>query len=568
MDKLTKTIKTIVKQLFDVDVDIQLTRPELQFGDFATNVAMRLAKMQATNPRMVADQIVTEMKNSGEFAEVSIAGPGFINIRISDDDLTTELSKIINNPSEYGKSHLYDGKVVLTEYSDPNPFKVLHVGHLYTSNVGDAISNLIENAGGTVHRLNFGGDVGLHVAKTMWAIVKNFGGEFPEKLAEINESDRSEFMAKCYVQGTCAYEDDESAKSEITSINKRIYGFHKENDHDSPLAQIYWTCRTWSYDYFNAFYNRIGSKFEKYYPESEVASIGLDAVLEQKEKGVFSESDGAIVFVGEPFGLHTRVFVNSEGIPTYEAKDVGLSIKKDQDYNFDKSIIITGNDVIEYMKVVLKSIEQFRPNLSSRTTHITHGNVKLAGGVKMASRKGNFLRAIDVIEMVADANEKAQGNRDDAPVMGAIKYAFLKNRIGADIIFEPNESVSLQGNSGPYLQYSLARANSILNSASQRIDSNEQAAISNNGGYDNQEKNLLFKLTEYSEVMNQAVNELMPHILCTYLYELAQTFNRFYENSKVIGDEREKIRLQLVLAYSTILRNGLTVLGIPAPDRM
>lgn len=562
MNNLSIVIKQIIQNLFGVDLDVQITRPDPQFGDFATNVAMQIAKTQGKNPRDIAQQLADALVKTNTYQDVSVAGPGFINISVRDDYLSAELQKVTDSPSEYGKSNLYQNKVIVTEYSDPNPFKVLHVGHLYTSTIGDAISNLIEAAGGQVHRVNFGGDVGLHVGKTMWAIIKNFGGEYPEKLNDIAENDRSEFMARCYVEGTRAYEDDEQAKAEITAMNKKVYQFHIDNDHESSAAQIYWTCRTWSYDYFNAFYARIGTKFEKYYPESTVAQIGLAIVLEQRDKGVYQNSDGAVIFVGEPYGLHTRVFVNKEGLPTYESKDVGLSIKKAQDYNFDQSIIITGNDIIEYMKVVLKSIEQFRPDLSSRTRHITHGNVKLAGNEKMSSRKGNFLRAVDVIEMVADANEAAQGNRNDAPVLGAIKYAFLKFRIGADSIFDPQDSVSLQGNSGPYLQYSLARARSII--AKIQTQKFDGASVE----YMPFERSLLTKVSEYPEVIQQATIDLEPHQLCTYLYELAQTFNRFYENSKVVGDERENIRAHLVMAYANVLNNGLGLLGIPTPERM
>jgi len=411
-----------------------------------------------------------------------------------------------------------------------------------------------------VHRVNFGGDVGLHVAKTMWAILQNLEGEHPEKLAGIDEGQRSEWMAARYVEGTRAYEDDEAAKAEITSLNKRIYGFHSDNDHESPLAQIYWTCREWSYDYFNAFYARIGTKFEKYYPESETAPIGLATVLEQKAAGVYKDSQGATIFEGEPYGLHTRVFINKEGLPTYEAKDVGLSIKKWDDYHFDESVIITGNDITEYMKVVLKSIEQFKPELAKRTRHITHGNVKLAGGVKMSSRLGNFLRAVDVLEIAADENEKAQGNRDESAVLGAIKYAFLKNRVGPDIIFDPHESVVLQGNSGPYLQYAHARAMSIID----KLTSTDDARLE----FDASERKLLIKMTEYPEVLDDATHQLAPHLVATYLYEVAQEFNRFYEQSRIIGDEREAVRGQLARAYAGILKSGLSLLGIQAPDHM
>ena len=560
---MNKKIIQAVRELYGaVDVEAKLTRPDAQFGDYSTNVAMQLGAKLNKNQREIAEQLAITLRSYDEFKQVDVAGPGFINMWLSDIVLSDDLGRILSDGMSYGKPNTYEGKVVVTEYSDPNPFKVLHAGHLYTSIIGDAISNLIESAGGTVHRVNFGGDVGMHVAKTMWAILKRLGGENPEGLTDIAEADRSEWMAASYVEGTNAYEEDETAKSEIVALNKKVYQIHSDNDHESPLAQIYWTCRTWSYDYFNAFYDRIDTHFEKYYPESQTAPTGLSAVLEQKEKGIYTESQGAVVFVGEPHDLHTRVFINSEGLPTYEAKDVGLSIKKWADYHFDESIIITGNDITEYMKVVLKSIEQFLPELAKRTKHFTHGNVKLAGGVKMSSRKGNFLRAVDVLDIAADENEKIQGNRDDAPVLGAIKYAFLKNRIGPDIIFDPKESVSIVGNSGPYLQYAHARAVSIIEKSS--------VASGNEFGetFDDYERSLLVKLTEYPEVIGSAVGELSPHLVCTYLYETAQVFNRFYEKSHVIGDDREAIRVRLVTAYAGILKSGLTILGIPTPDHM
>jgi arginyl-tRNA synthetase len=558
---MEEKISQAIKVLYDVEASVQLSRPEPEFGDYATNIALQLAGRLGKSPREIADNIAGHLREMGEFSEVTVAGPGFINIRVSDSVLKTELNKMTG--PEYGRSHAFDGKVVITEYSDPNPFKVLHAGHFYTSVIGDAISNLIEQAGGKVHRVNFGGDVGLHVAKTLWAIVKQLDGEYPEKLLDIPENKRSEWMAACYVEGTRVYEDDEQARIDITTLNKKVYQIHSDGDHESALAQIYWTCRKWSYDYFNDFYKRIGTTFEKYYPESDTAPTGLATVLKQKENGVYEDSEGAVIFKGEPYGLHTRVFVNKEGLPTYEAKDVGLSIKKWDDYHFDESVIITGNDITEYMKVVLKSIEQFEPELAKRTLHITHGNVKLAGGVKMSSRIGNFLRAVDVIEAAADENEKTQGNRDDAPVLGAIKYAFLKNRIGPDIIFDPHESVGLQGNSGPYLQYAHARAVSII----QKIYNTENV-FTVIDGFDSEERKLLVKMTEYPDVIENATADLSPHLVCTYLYELAQVFNRFYENSRIIGDERETVRWRLVSSYASILKSGLNLLGIQAPDRM
>jgi arginyl-tRNA synthetase len=557
METITQAFTRAITSLFSLDVTPELTRPDEQFGDYATNVALQLAGRLQRQPRDVATELVTAVRAElgDQVKELTIAGPGFINITLGDAEVLKAAQAAPRT-----KPNTFAGKVVITEYSDPNPFKVLHAGHFYTSVVGDAITNLIRVAGGDVHAVNFGGDVGLHVGKTMWAILKDLGGEHPEKLKDIVEDQHAEWMAKNYVIGTNAYEEDEQAKAEIVEMNKRVYQLFADDDHNSPFAQIYWTCRQWSYDYFAAFYARIGTHFEKYYPESSVAPLGLATVKEQYEKGVYKDSDGAIIFEGEPYGLHTRVFINSHGLPTYEAKDVGLIMAKWRDYHFDQSVIITGNDIVEYMKVVLKSIEQFEPDLAKHTTHITHGNVKLAGGVKMSSRKGNFLRAVDVLDIAAEANKQATGRDDEQAVLGAIKYSFLKQRIGADIIYVPEESVSLEGNSGPYLQYAHARARSILAKAEQGT-----AAIT---GLEAGERSLARKISEYPDVVAKSVNELLPHHICTYLYELAQSFNRFYEHNRVIGDERQVIRLQLVGLYADVLRDGLDLLGIAAPERM
>lgn len=552
MQEISNLIQKSVLELFNEELKIELTRTDEQFGDYATNVALRLSKKVGQNPREVAQKIADSIKDN-LIEKVEVAGPGFINITLSE----TALYQVAE--SEPAKS--LKNQVIVTEYSDPNPFKVLHAGHLYTSIVGDSISNLLENAGAEVHRVNFGGDVGRHVAITMWAILNDLKGENPENLSEIAEDERSEWMAKCYVAGTRAYEDDEGAREAIIKLNKRVYQLHSENDRNSKFAQIYWTTREWSYDYFNAFYERIGSGFERYYPESITAPLGLAKAQELLKSGVLKTSDGAAVFEGEKHGLHTRVFITKEGLPTYESKDLGLTLSKKRDYDPDRSIIITGNDITEYMKVVIKVVEQFAPDLAAHTTHITHGNVKLAGGVKMSSRKGNFLRAVDVLDEAAAANSAVNNQNDELTSLGAIKYSFLKNRIGSDIIFEPKESVSLHGNSGPYLQYAHARACSIL----QKSTSDRTVEISN---LEPAERTLLRKIGEYAEVVERATEELMPHHICTYLYELAQTFNRFYENNRVIGDAREVVRLQLVLKYADTLKKGLDLLGIHAPEKM
>lgn len=546
-------LQETIQRTYGVAATPVLTRPEPQFGDLATNVALQLSKELGKKPRDIAETLAGAVRELDEVLEVTIAGPGFINLRLTDAALLASWSLEV--------PHSLRHQTVVVEYSDPNPFKVLHAGHLYTSIMGDAIANLVEAAGATVHRVNFGGDVGLHVGKSMWAIVRALGGELPEKLSEIDPDQRAEWMAARYVEGSNAYDDDKAVRDEIVSYNKRVYQLHADADTTSAFARLYWTCREWSYAYFDSFYSRIGSQFEKYYPESATAERGLKEVRAQIGE-VFDESDGAIVFVGEAFGLHTRVFINREGLPTYETKDVGLLFQKYDDYRFDRSIVITANEQEQYMQVVLKAIEQFAPELAQSSLHLTHGIVKLAGGVKMSSRKGNFLSAASVLDAAEQANTAQNGAADPRVSLGAIKYSFLKQRMGGDIVYDPSESVSLQGNSGPYLQYAHARACSILSK------STVTPADLTNETLDSAERLLALKLSEYQEVVTDATRELYPHLICTYLYELAQVFNRFYEGARIIGDPREATRLSLALRYRDTLAAGLRLLAIDAPDAL
>jgi len=553
MEDLIKTIAAACKELFGVDVVPELTRVEEKFGDFATNVALQLSKQLAKNPRVIAEELVGKI-TSDSILKTEVAGPGFINIFLTDQALLASV----------GRPNLKSlaGKVVVAEYSDPNPFKVLHAGHLYTTLVGDVIANLLEVAGADVKRVNFGGDVGLHVAKAMWAILKAIGDENPnEFLNKIDENNRAVWISERYVEGNTSYENDESSKTEIIDINQKIYALHANNEHDSDFAHVYWTCRQWSYEGFEKLYVDLGvHPFTKYYPESDTTPLGLESVSKLLDEGVLEKSDGAVIYRGEKDGLYTQVFLNSKGLPTYSAKDLGLALRKWQDYHFDKSIVITANDIEQYMKIVLKVVSSLAPEIAERSTHITHGLIKLTGGEKMSSRKGNVLLAQDVLSAASEANNKATGKEDNEVVVGAVKYAFLKNRIGGDMTYDPAESVSLEGNSGPYLQYAHARACSILRKKEvpSGLPENLEAG----------ERSLVLKISEFSEVVDNAVQELMPHHICTYLYELAQVFNRFYEHNRVIDDPRETTRLQLVNAYTETLQKGLSLLNISAPERM
>ena len=593
MEEIRERLRAVIKRLFDVDFEPEVTvAPENMKGDYSTNAAMKLAGMLKARekadadgvvkaPRDVAALISEALCSDSDFPfDIEVAGPGFLNFISRDEYFKQKLADLRLDFKKNISCDDYLGKTVICEFSDPNPFKVLHVGHLYTSIVGDAISRLVEFAGGKVVRANFGGDVGLHVAKTLYAVMEK--GE---------KTDDIETIAKCYVEGTRAYEDDETAKAKIVEINKEIYKIVEQDIHEGRLAELYWTAREASYKYFDDFYARIGVKFDKYYPESMVAGLGLLKVREGLADGVYEESNGAVVFPGEKYDLHTRVFINAEGLPTYEAKDVGLIFKKWEDYHFDKSVVITGNDIIDYMKVVLKSVSLMAPDLVERTEHITHGNVRLPGNEKMSSRKGNFIRAVDVLERVEEALSRQSNASADARIaLSAIKYAFLKYRIGGNIEFDISESVSTTGNSGVYLQYAAVHSKKILEKLTAERSSSLTDALlvsrtsstAHSGApvasntisaesswvLDEHEKSMIRKMCEYKDVLKLAVRELAPHKVAGYLYELAQEFSRFYENVKVAGSEYESERAEIVAVYLETMTHGLGLLGIEVPEEM
>ncbi len=554
---MEQTIRTIIHDIFGETAEVSLTRPDPKFGDWATNVALQLAKPLGKNPREIAEAIAAKLRDHEDVTEVSVAGPGFINIRLSDQAL---IRQVYTRPARP-----YDGQNIVFEYSCPNAFKELHTGHLYQTIFGDIASNLMLVGGAKLTRTSFGGDVGLHVAKCLWGMRAELGGELPDKLTEVQNDafERARWISKCYVRGAKAYEDDAEVKAEIDELNVTIYGFHEKDDHESPLAKIYWETRQWSFDYFAAFYEMIEVENQHYYPESQTAPVGMKVVEEQLEKGNLRKSDGAIIFEGdETKHLHTRVFVTSKGLPTYETKDIGVIWLEKQDYNFEHRYLLTGNDQKEYMRVVYAGAELFDPELKGKMTHLTNGTVRFSDGQKMSSRLGNVSRAIDVIEAV---RERVAGLVSDEALresvaLGAVKYAFAKYKLGGDINFDLEETVSLQGNSGPYLQYAHARARRILE--------NSQVEFTKPTELYDEDRALVRKLGEYADVVNVAVAQLEPHHICNYLFELAQEFNRYYEKNRVVGSDKEAHRVSLVALYADILKAGLMILGIAAPEKL
>ena len=555
-DQIQTVIKSVCRDLFHIETEVELTRPAPNFGDYSTNIALKLAKQLEKSPADIADTIAHIINNQDSeiIEKVEKAGPGFLNITLTHQALHDSYSNSVVI-EETNKN-----KLILVEFGDQNPFKELHLGHLYNAVEGDTISNLLESSGANVKRLSYHGDVGLQIAKAIWGI----GEAIAWNLDNLDEALKDKALGVYYAEGAKADTVSEVVAAKISEINEHIY-----KKDDETINAIYEKGRNLSFERFDEIFSAVSIKFDKRYLESQSNVLGLVTVKENIGK-VFEESDGAIVYRGEKKGLHTRVFINSKGLPTYETKDLGLVELKNKDYpNADQSIIITGNEQTEYFKVMLAALSEISPELSEKTIHLGNGLLTLTTG-KMSSRTGDVYEAktlLGDIEKEIAVRYPESKVKDDI-FLSAIRYTFLKQRLGSDIVFDVEESVGLEGNSGPYIQYAHARARSILQKADEAGHVIAAELQIDQIPLEQSERYLAMKISEFSEIVERSTKEFMPHHICTYLYELSQEFNSFYEKNRVINDKRMITRIHLVNVYADILKTGLKLLNIPAPDHM
>lgn len=567
------TIENIIKKtLKDIgileDVSFVVEHPaEMKMGDYSTNVAMICAKKAGQNPKELAEKLVMEItvrQDLTQIEKVEVAGPGFINFYLSREFFTKSIEEILAKGEDWGKNKILDRKKVMVEYTDPNPFKPFHIGHLMANAVGESISRIVEFSGAETIRASYQGDIGLHVAKAVYGLMK-FGQ--PDESKTVRE--KAEYIGECYSKASNLYEQDENAKREIDEINKKVYYKSEEE-----INKIYDWGRAITLEAFEYFYNILRTKFSYYFFESEMAPIGERIVKENTGK-IFEESDGVVVFHGEKYDpkLHTRVFINSQGIPTYEAKEIGLTLTKfEKEKDLDLSIVTTAIEQAEYMKVVQKAISLIHPEMEKKMKHVTHGMMKLSTG-KMSSRKGNIITgeslindSIDVVQekiKKRDLDEEDKKTISEKVGVAALRYSILRSSLGSDIIYDFDKSISFEGDSGPYLQYTAVRANSILAKAETfRKDNKDEIPE----GVTELEK----MIYQFPEIVEKSYELLEPHHIATYLTELASAFNSFYGNTKILDDENKNLKyhLKLVKSFYETMKNGLWLLGIEIPERM
>lgn len=517
---------------------------DMAHGDYAVNAGLAAAKVLGKSPREVAELLVPKIKEAlgKDAVSVDVAGPGFINIRLSKEVIAKEVKSAQEEMWGTGKEN--EGKRIIVEYSCPNPFKEMHIGHLMSTVIGEAVSRVIENSGASVIRDSYGGDVGPHVAKALWALRKDDVTD----VASAGEVDTA------YAKGSKAYEASEDAKAEIDALNQEIY-----KGEDVELMGLWRKSREVCLEAFRELYKVLGTKFDYFFFESDASPIGMEVVRDGLEKGVFKESEGAIIYDGEKKGLHTLVFITSRGTPTYEAKDIGLAFLKEERVPSDESIIITAAEQVGHFRVFLAALEEIAPLVAKKTHHVPHGFLRLTTG-KMSSREGNTITAKDLIEEVM---QKASEKNEDplvaqAVAVSAVKYMILRQAPGGDIVFDPEKSLSLEGDSGPYLQYAYVRALKLLSYDAKSA-----------GGEEPEEPYLIERLiTRFPSVCARAAHERAPHHITQYLTRLAGEWNSFYASEQVLGSSEEAYKQNVARAFANTMKKGLGLLGIPVPERM
>ncbi len=535
-------------------------------GDYSTNASMAFAKKYGKSPMELGELLREKIVNAKTpmLTRVEVVKPGFINFWLDEKWLANTLFS-----REYKQiTPGVQSQKFFIEYAHPNTHKEMHIGHMRTLITGEAVARLLESKGNSVFRANYQGDIGLHVAKALYGI-ELLLAERKLDIVEVGKwsnSDKAHFLGEGYARGSTDYEAE---KEKIDTINKQLY------DEGSETNKLYKLTRKWSLDYYDDFYMRFYTKFDRLFFESEVAREGL-RIVQDYTGDIFEKQNGAIVFPGEKYGLHTRVFITQAGNPTYEGKEMGNAFNEYRAFPFDKKIHVVGNEQEGYFKVVFKALELLdAEKFKDKQHHISMGMVQFADR-KMSSRTGDVLRVDWLIDQVKiKVREIMKGERTPAEelddtvekiAIGAIKYSVLQVGTGQNVSFNINKSVSLDGNSGPYIQYSYARTQSVLRKENAAEIGEEMSFIE----LTPEERSIMIHLLRFDDVLTIASKTLAPNVITSYLFELAQAFNLFYQRCPILKSEgpQKVFRLRLTQMTGKTLKEGLHLLGIAAPERM
>ena len=591
--KITEAVKAIVEELYgqpvpDKMVQLQQTRPD--FEGQITLVVFPFTKMSHKAPDATAQEIGEQLvQKLPEVISGFNAVKGFLNLCISSGQWISILQEIYENP-KFGFTPVTDeSPLVMIEYSSPNTNKPLHLGHVRNNLLGWALAQVMQANGNKVVKTNIVNDRGIHICKSMLAWLKWGNGETPETSGKKGDhligdyyvafdKHYREEVKELVAQGM----DEEQAKQEAPLIKEAHAMLVKWEQNDPEVRALWKKMNEWVYAGFDETYKALGVSFDKIYYESETYLEGKEKVEEGLEKGFFyRREDGSVWADLTNEGLDEKLLLRSDGTSVYMTQDIGTAKLRFQDYPIDKMIYVVGNEQNYHFQVLSILLDKLGFKWGKDLVHFSYGMVELPNG-KMKSREGTVVDADDLIQtMIQDAkllsadkvNKLEDITEEEAQEiarivgMGALKYFILKVDARKNMLFNPEESIDFNGNTGPFIQYTYARIRSILRKAGEvsLTDLAKDTELSD------KEISLIQHLQGFEAAVKQAGQDYNPSCIANYCYDLVKEYNQFYHDFSVLKEEDDKkriFRIALSAAVGQVVKNGMGLLGIEVPERM
>lgn len=586
---LSKSFKQAIIALFDHEIDefeIQPTRKEFE-GDY-TLVVFPLLRQLKSNPQELATKIGTYVcDHTAEVQDFNVV-KGFLNLSLS-DSYFKDLLQNIHQTKDFGR-HQNNGKVVMVEYSSPNTNKPLHLGHIRNNLLGYAVAEILKASGAKVYKTQIINDRGIHICKSMVAWREFGNGETPESSGEKGDH----LVGKYYVLFDKKYREQQSelqsqgytaeeASKEAPIFKEAQQMLLQWEASDSQTVALWEKMNSWVYSGFSQTYKRLGVDFDQLYYESDTYLLGKEVVQEGLDKDIFyKKEDGSVWIDLTPDGLDEKIVLRSDGTAVYMTQDIGTAIQRVKDYQDITGMVYTvGNEQDYHFKVLFLILNKLGYDWSKDLYHLSYGMVDLPSG-KMKSREGTVVDADDLMQdmhntakniseelgKIEDFTDTQKDDLFDVIGLGALKYHILKVDPRKRILFDPQESVDFQGNTGPFIQYTYARIQSILRKNTYDL---QGVQIDSSISFEGIEKELIKNLNQFPETIALAANQYSPALVANYTYQLVKTFNSFYQQLSILGEEDERKKVfRLILAHNTaqVIENAMALLGIRVPQRM
>ncbi|WP_224996523.1 arginine--tRNA ligase [Cesiribacter sp. SM1] len=570
------------------ELKLQPTRKEFE-GTY-TFVTFPYARISKKGPEQTGQELGAYLQQNSALVSGFNVVKGFLNLEIA-DAAWLQLFAAIAGEDSWGQLAA-NGKKVVVEYSSPNTNKPLHLGHLRNNFLGYSVSQILKAAGYEVSMVNLVNDRGIHICKSMLAYQKWGGGETPESSGIKGDH----LVGKYYVEFDKHYRrqieelvaqgvEKEEAKIKAPLLQEAQEMLRQWEAGDPQVVSLWKTMNSWVYSGFEQTYQKIGVAFDKFYHESDTYLLGKDIVEEGLEKGIFFKKDNGSVWIDlSSDGLDEKLVLRSDGTSVYITQDMGTADLKYKDFGMDKSIVVVGNEQDYHFKVLFLILEKLGRPYAPGNYHLSYGMVDLPSG-KMKSREGTVVDADDLVQEMEETAEnytrelgKVEGmDPDEAKrlftmlALGALKYYLLRVDPKKRMMFDPQESIDFQGNTGPFIQYTHARISSLLRRAEEMGINYKAVEISKQKSVHPTEREVIFQLSQYTDKVRLAGEEYAPSIIAQYAYDLAKEFNRFYTEVSVFNADDEQLRdfrIALSAAVARTIRHSTSLLGIEVPERM